>query len=75
MTLRDGSGHTPLLWAAACGKVGVTRQLLGLIDGGSPTTEEKEEMLQPLHVASCVGAVDVCRVLVEGGAKVRQGTC
>ncbi len=75
----DSNGHTPLLWAAACGKVGMVKQLIGLIDGGSPKgggEEEEEEgveegVLLPLHAAASVGAVEACQVLMEGGAEVR----
>lgn len=77
MHVRDGSGHTPLLWAAACGKVGVVRQLVEVLGGARPDTEggeeEKEAVVQPMHAAACVGAVEICQVLLEGGAKVRLG--
>ena len=68
----DHSGFSPLLWAAAFGRVGVVKMLLN--DGGIPSNldevGERESSLQPLHVAACVGAEGVCQSLLEAGAKV-----
>ena len=35
---------------------------------------EKEEVLQPLHVAASVGSEGVCTTLINAGAKVRVHT-
>jgi ankyrin repeat protein len=65
--IQDGSGYTPLLYAAQCGHKGIVELLLsnganpGLaaMDGTESTT---------LHLASRIGQVDIARVLIEHGA-------
>ena len=70
----DHSGFSPLLWAAAFGRVGVIKMLLN--DGGIPSNldevREQESSLQPLHAAACVGAEGVCQSLLEAEAKVHH---
>ena len=70
----DHSGFSPLLWAAAFGRVGVIKMLLN--DGGIPSNldevREQESSLQPLHAAACVGAEGVCQSLLEAEAKVHR---
>lgn len=70
----DHSGFSPLLWAAAFGRVGVIKMLLN--DGGIPSNldevREQESSLQPLHVAACVGAEGVCQSLLKAEAKVHH---
>ena len=70
----DHSGFSPLLWAAAFGRVGVVKMLLN--DGGIPSNldavGEQENTVQPLHAAACVGAEGVCQSLLEAGAKVHR---
>ena len=70
---RDNRGRTPLLWAAVCGKVGVARQLLELANRSIREAREEDGQggLQPLHAASCVGAADICQLLVKDQANVR----
>ena len=70
----DHSGYSPLLWAAAFGRVGVVKMLLN--DRGIPSNldevREQESSLQPLHAAACVGAEGVCQSLLKAEAKVHH---
>ena len=68
----DHSRFSPLLWAAAFGRVGVVKMLLndGTIPSNLDEVGEQESSLQPLHAAACVGAEGVCQSLLEAGAKV-----
>lgn len=81
--MKDHSGHSPLYWAAACGRVGVVKILLEPNDRGIPTPEQEEEQptpqilseaLLPLHAASCVGCAEVCQLLLGSEAEVSTTT-
>ena len=40
LTATDASGYSPLVWAAACGHVDATRQLLELNNRGAPSSKD-----------------------------------
>ena len=64
--VEDQRGLSPLVWAAASGRVETVNLLLD--DRGLPTAGGQSGRLTPLHAASCVGSSKVCRLLLEDKA-------
>ena len=85
--IADLNGYSPLLWACACGHLDIARQLLELANrdllslegteiqdenGLSSHREGGTSPGSPLHVASLVGALDVCLLLIKNSTTVSQ---
>jgi ankyrin repeat protein len=63
----DGSGFTPLMYAAGGGRVEVMRVLL---EGGTITERVDDDGITAVHHAALYGRRDVCRLLLDWGANV-----
>lgn len=59
------------VWAAGCGHLSSVQLLLGAQGPGGATRPDSASSLQPIHAAASVGAVEVCLILLEAGAKVQ----
>lgn len=82
--MTDINGYSPLFWACACGHLDIARQLLELMNRDLHSLESTDEnglSLQrgggnssgsPLHMASLVGALDVCQLLIQNSTTVSQ---
>ena len=64
---RDEEGNTPLIVAAAFGRV---RMIDLLIANGSDVTAENDEKCTALHLAAREGHADACAKLLDAGAKI-----
>lgn len=65
--LEDSTGMTPLMHASWKGHAAVTKYLLS--QGGDPNGGNHEHNYTCLHFAGLAGKADVCRLLLEAGAK------
>jgi len=65
--LLDGTGMTPLMHASWKGHVGVTKYLLR--QGADPNGGRHEHSYTCLHFAGLAGKPEVCKLLLEAGAK------
>ncbi len=66
--LSDETGMTPLMHAAWKGKRAVAEFLLSSA-GAAPDAGDHEHGYTALHFAALAGRADLCRVLVEAGAR------
>ncbi|CAO2210283.1 unnamed protein product [Urochloa humidicola] len=62
----DGSGSTPLHYAASVGVKGITGLLLQADTTGDMKDAADSNGMRPIHVAASVGAMDALRALVHG---------
>jgi serine/threonine-protein phosphatase 6 regulatory ankyrin repeat subunit B len=70
-TTNDEVHYTPLMFAAANGRVDLVRALL---DSGASVERTNEKGWTPLHVAAFHGHLEVCRLLLDWEAEVNPVT-
>jgi ankyrin repeat protein len=70
-TTDDKAHYTPLMFAAANGRVDLLRVLL---ESGANLESTNTNHYSALHAAAFNGHLDVCRLLLDSGAKVNRVT-
>ncbi|CAK1365360.1 unnamed protein product [Cercospora beticola] len=67
INVRDGTGYTPLAWAAARGDKDSVQTLL---EHGASVTMTNNVHHQPIHLAAQTGNVETVRTLIQHGADI-----
>ncbi|KAM3416273.1 hypothetical protein BST61_g7879 [Cercospora zeina] len=68
---KDGTGYTPLAWAAARGDNGSVEILL---EYGASVAMTNNVNLQPIHLAAQTGNTETLRILIKSGADINIQT-